>query len=47
MFRNQIRCHIWGYEFDGEKRTVDVNVRNLSKKLGEAGNLIETVRGVG
>ena len=32
---------------DGESRTVDVHIRNLRKKLGEAGNCIETVKGVG
>ena len=42
-----ILCHVWGYDFDGETRTVDVHVRTLRQKLGEAGNLIETVRGVG
>ena len=47
MTRNQILCHVWGYDFDGETRTVDVHVRSLRQKLGEAGNLIETVRGVG
>ena len=47
MTRNQILCHVWGYDFDGETRTVDVHVRTLRQKLGEAGNLIETVRGVG
>ncbi len=38
---------IWGYEFDGESRTVDVHIRTLRQKLGTAGNLVETVRGVG
>ena len=47
MTRNQILCHVWGYDLDGETRTVDVHVRTLRQKLGEAGNLIETVRGVG
>lgn len=47
MTRNQILCHVWGYDFDGETRTVDVHVRTLRQKLGEAGNIIETVRGVG
>lgn len=47
MTRNQILCHVWGYDFDGETRTVDVHVRTLRQKLGEAGDLIETVRGVG
>ena len=37
MTRNQILCHVWGYDFDGETRTVDVHVRTLRQKLGEAG----------
>lgn len=47
MSRNQILCQVWGYEFEGETRTVDVHVRSLRQKLGEAGNMVETVRGVG
>ncbi len=47
MTRHQILCQVWGYDFDGETRTVDVHVRSLRQKLGEGGNLIETVRGVG
>ena len=47
MTRNQILCQVWGYDFDGETRTVDVHVRTLRQKLGEAGNMIETIRGVG
>lgn len=47
MTRDQILCHVWGYDFDGETRTVDVHVRTLRQKLGTAGNLVETVRGVG
>ena len=38
---------IWGYAFDGESRTVDVHIRTLRQKLGDAGHLIRTVRGVG
>ncbi len=38
---------IWGYEYDGENRTVDVHIKTLRTKLGEAGDLIETVRGFG
>ena len=37
----------WGYDFDGENRTVDVHIRTLRSKLGKAGMHIETVRGVG
>ena len=36
---------IWGYEYLGDSRTVDVHIRHLRQKLGE--ELIETVRGVG
>lgn len=45
--RDQILQSVWGYDFDGESRTVDVHVRTLRQKLGEAGSLIETVRGFG
>lgn len=45
--RDKLLDKIWGYEFDGESRTVDVHVRTLRSKLGEGGNCIETVRGVG
>lgn len=45
--RDQLLNRIWGYEFDGESRTVDVHIRTLRQKLGDAGSCIETVRGVG
>ncbi len=45
--RDQILQRIWGFEFDGENRTVDVHIRTLRQKLGECGELIETVRGIG
>lgn len=45
--REQIQDAIWGYAFDGESRTVDVHIRTLRQKLGTAGNLVKTVRGVG
>ena len=47
LTRDVLLGQIWGYSFDGESRTVDVHIRNLRKKLGEAGNCIETVKGVG
>ena len=47
MTRDRILQEIWGYEFDGENRTVDVHIRTLRAKLGKAGDLIETVRGIG
>ena len=47
LTRDQLLEDIWGYDFDGETRTVDVHVRTLRQKLGEKGEIIETVRGVG
>ena len=47
LTRDRLLGQVWGYDFDGETRTVDVHVRTLRQKLWEAGNLIETVRGVG
>lgn len=45
--RNRIFSAIWGYDFDGENRTLDVHIRTLRQKLGECGKIIETVRGIG
>ena len=45
--RDELLIKIWGYDFDGENRTVDVHIRTLRSKLKEGGNIIETVRGVG
>ena len=47
LTRDAILNHVWGYEFDGETRTVDVHIRTLRQKLGDCGNCIETIRGVG
>lgn len=45
--RDRIMNDVWGINFEGETRTVDVHIRTLRQKLGEAGNCIETVRNVG
>ena len=47
LSRDRLLGHVWGYDFDGETRTVDVHIRTLRQKLGACGELIETVRGVG
>ena len=47
LTRDKLLEHIWGYDFDGETRTVDVHIRTLRQKLEESGALIETIRGVG
>lgn len=45
--RDRLLSDIWGIDYDGETRTVDVHIRSLRQKLGACGALIETVRGVG
>ena len=45
--RDRLLTEIWGYDFDGETRTIDVHIRTLRSKLGDAGACIRTVRGVG
>jgi two-component system alkaline phosphatase synthesis response regulator PhoP len=50
MTRDQLLDKVWGFEYIGETRTVDVHVRYLRKKLGDEdneGKYIQTVRGVG
>lgn len=47
LTRDQLLSDIWGYDFDGETRTVDVHIRTLRQKLGACAEMIETVRGVG
>ena len=47
LTREHILESIWDYSYDGGTRTVDVHITMLRQKLGEYGNLIETVRGVG
>lgn len=45
--RDQIFADVWGMDFAGETRTVDMHIRTLRQKLGKYGELIETVRNVG
>lgn len=45
--REELLRRVWGWDFDGGSRTVDVHVQTLRAKLGEHSDLIETVRGVG
>ncbi len=47
LSRERLIEEVWGYAFTGESRTVDVHVRTLRQKLGDAGAYIETVRGYG
>ena len=45
--RDQLMEKVWGVDYCGETRTVDMHIRTLRQKLGENGEHIETVRGVG
>lgn len=47
LTRNEMMDRIWGYDFERENRTLDVHIRTLRAKLGAAGQIIETVRGIG
>lgn len=45
--REIILDRVWGIDFEGESRTLDMHIRTLRQKLGEAGTMIRTVRNVG
>jgi two-component system alkaline phosphatase synthesis response regulator PhoP len=50
MTRDQLLDQIWGIDYDGENRTVDVHIRYLRRKLGDeeaTGKYIQTIRGLG
>lgn len=45
--REDIMVRIWGTDYEGESRTLDMHIKTLRKKLGESGNRIKTIRNVG
>ena len=45
--RSQILDRVWGIDYEGESRTLDMHIKTLRKKLGDKGALIQTVRNVG
>ena len=47
MSREKIMIHVWGTDFEGESRTVDMHIKTLRQKLGDMGTRIKTVRNVG
>jgi len=47
LSRDKILESVWGYDFEGESRTVDMHIKTLRQKMGESGKLIKTVRNVG
>ena len=47
LHRDMIMSDVWGTDYEGESRTLDMHIKTLRQKLGEAGNMIKTVRNVG
>ncbi|BBB91996.1 MAG TPA: response regulator transcription factor [Methylomusa anaerophila] len=47
LSRQQILDHVWNYDYFGDLRTVDTHINRLRTKLGDKGNLIQTIRGFG
>ena len=47
LSRERLIEQVWGYDFEGESRTVDMHIKTLRQKLGSAGSIIKTVRNVG
>lgn len=47
LTRDKIMNEVWGFDFEGESRTIDVHIRMLRQKMGAHGSIIETVRNVG
>ena len=47
LSRDKIMDQVWGFEYEGESRTVDMHIKTLRQKLGSAGGCIKTVRNVG
>ena len=45
--RQNLLDNVWGYSYFGDTRTLDVHIRRLRQKLGDCGNCIETVVGIG
>ena len=45
--REQIMESVWGFTYAGESRTIDMHIKSLRQKLGEGGQIIKTIRGVG
>ncbi|MBC3886998.1 response regulator [Acetobacterium paludosum] len=47
LSREQILDRIWGFDYEGDSRVVDTSIKRLRKKLGEKGECIQTIRGLG
>lgn len=47
LSRDKIMNQVWGFDYEGESRTVDMHIKTLRQKLGDAGSHIKTVRNVG
>lgn len=47
LTREQILCSLWGYDYEGDQRTIDTHIKTLRSKLLDCGRYIKTIRGSG
>ena len=47
LSRDRILDSVWRYDYYGDARTVDTHIKKLRQKLGDCGNYIKTIRGIG
>ena len=47
LSRDRLLEQVWGFDYNGESRTVDMHIRSLRRKLGKSGDVIKTIRNVG
>ena len=47
MSRDKLMEAVWGFDFEGESRTVDMHIKSLRRKLADCGSYVQTIRGVG
>jgi two-component system alkaline phosphatase synthesis response regulator PhoP len=47
LTRAKLLDRVWGFDYNGESRTIDMHVKSLRQKLGDSGSMIKTVRNVG
>jgi len=45
--RDKILDNVWGYDFFGDRRTIDSHVKNIRYKIGSVGSYIKTIRSIG
>jgi two-component system alkaline phosphatase synthesis response regulator PhoP len=47
LTRSKLLDQVWGFDYDGESRTIDMHIKSLRQKLKASGDMIKTIRNVG